>query len=42
MIQPHLIVGILNHLVEDGHAEWLGSSGRWNITKNGIKVIEGE
>ena len=36
-----LIREILMHLNADGHAEWLGSSGQWNITKNGIKVIEG-
>lgn len=36
-----LIREILMHLKADGHAEWLGSSGRWDITENGIRVIEG-
>lgn len=36
-----LIREILMHLAGDGHAERLGSSGRWNITGNGIKAIEG-
>ncbi len=36
-----LIREILMHLAGDGHAEKLGPSGRWNITENGIKVIEG-
>ena len=36
----NLIRGILMHLAADGHAEWLGSSGQWKITENGIKVIE--
>lgn len=29
------------HLARDGHAERLGSSGRWDITENSVKVIEG-
>ena len=36
-----LIHEILMHLKADGHVEWLGSNGRWDITENGIKVIEG-
>ena len=35
-----LIREILMHLAADGHAERLGSSGRLDITENGIKVIE--
>ena len=34
-----LIHEILMHIKADGHAEWLGSNGRWDITENGIKVI---
>ena len=36
-----LIHEVLMHLAADGHAEWLGSSGRWDITENGISLIEG-
>ena len=36
-----LIHEILMHIKADGHVEWLGTNGRWNITENGIKVIEG-
>lgn len=36
-----LIREILMHLARDGHAERLESSGRWDITENGIKAIEG-
>ena len=35
-----LIREVLMHLAGDGHAENLGSSGQWNITENGIQVIE--
>ena len=35
-----LIHEILMHIKADGHVEWLGSNGRWDITENGIKVIE--
>ena len=35
-----LIRQILMHLAADGHAEWLGSSGQWDITENGISLIE--
>ena len=36
-----LIHEILMHIKADGHAEWLGSNGRWDITENGISLIEG-
>ena len=28
------------HITADGRAEWLGANGQWDITENGIKVIE--
>lgn len=33
--------GILLHLLDDEDAEWLGKSGRWQITQKGISVIAG-
>lgn len=36
----NLTHGILMHLAEDGHAEWLGEGGRWQITEKGISSIK--
>ena len=33
--------GIPLHLLDDGYAEWLGELGRWQITEEGVSVIEG-
>ena len=32
--------GVLMHLAEDGHAEWLGEGGRWQITEKGISSMK--
>ena len=37
-----LIHGILMHLADDGHAEWLTYGGLWQITEEGASVIEGD
>lgn len=36
-----LTQGILAHLLDDGHAEWLGQSGQRQITQKGVSVIDG-
>lgn len=37
----YFVHGILLRLLDDGHAEWLGERGLWQITEAGISVIEG-
>lgn len=36
-----LTQGILAHLLDDKQVEWLGEKGLWQITEDGISVIEG-
>ena len=33
--------GILMHLADEGYAEWIGSGGQWQITPEGVSIIEG-
>ena len=35
-----LTLGILAHLLDDEQVEWLGERGLWQITADGISVIE--
>ena len=39
--KDYFVHGILLRLLDDGHAEWLGTRGLWQITETGISVIEG-